>query len=85
MLFWFAGFIAFAIFMSDQGICRGTVCMSARAGVAFASFEWYVFPFPSISLFSSLFFTLGTPKKGSLKKREKKRENSCSMTLIDVL
>ena len=54
MLFWFAGFIAVAIFMSGQGICRGPVCMSARAGVAIAAFEWYVsfFHVPTQTQFS---------------------------------
>lgn len=43
MLFWFAGFIALAIFLSDR-VCFGTVCSVAKAGTAFAAFEWYVRP-----------------------------------------
>ena len=41
MIFWFAGFIALAIFLSDR-VCFGHVCSSAKAGAAFAAFEWYV-------------------------------------------
>ena len=41
MLFWFAGFIAAAVFVSDLLFCRGGVCSAAQAAVAFAAFEWY--------------------------------------------
>lgn len=41
MLFWFAGFIALAVFLSDR-VCFGNVCNSAKAAAAFAAFEWYV-------------------------------------------
>lgn len=39
MLFWFAGFIAIAVWL-DNRVCFGTVCDSARAATAFAAFEW---------------------------------------------
>ncbi|KAI5367920.1 Putative Marvel domain-containing protein [Septoria linicola] len=39
MLFWFAGFIALAVFMTGRG-CIGSVCQSARAAVVFAAFSW---------------------------------------------
>ncbi|EMC96298.1 hypothetical protein BAUCODRAFT_470051 [Baudoinia panamericana UAMH 10762] len=42
MLFWFAGFIATAVFLSDRP-CWGSVCEAARAGTVFAAFEWVVF------------------------------------------
>ncbi|OCL02138.1 hypothetical protein AOQ84DRAFT_434514 [Glonium stellatum] len=42
MVFWFAGFIALAVFLSDR-ICFGTVCNVAKAGTAFAAFEWLFF------------------------------------------
>ena len=45
MLFWFAGFVALAVFLSDR-VCFGIVCNVAKAGAAFAAFEWYV-PAPS--------------------------------------
>lgn len=41
MLFWFAGFIALAVFLSDR-VCFGHVCSAAKAATAFAAFEWYV-------------------------------------------
>ncbi|KAF4554135.1 Hypothetical protein D9617_5g070120 [Elsinoe fawcettii] len=42
MLFWFAGFIALAVFLSDR-VCFGNVCNSAKAAAAFAAFEWVFF------------------------------------------
>jgi hypothetical protein len=42
MLYWLAGFIAMAVFLSDR-ICFGTVCSVAKAGTAIAAFEWIVF------------------------------------------
>jgi len=42
MLYWLAGFIAMAVFLSDR-ICFGTVCSVAKAGTAIAAFEWVVF------------------------------------------
>ncbi|PNS13856.1 hypothetical protein CAC42_1347 [Sphaceloma murrayae] len=42
MLFWFAGFIALAVFLSDR-VCFGSVCNSAKAAAAFAAFEWVFF------------------------------------------
>jgi hypothetical protein len=41
MLFWFAGFIALAVFLGDR-VCFGSVCSSAKAAAVFAAFEWYV-------------------------------------------
>ncbi|KAJ4369738.1 hypothetical protein N0V83_005501 [Neocucurbitaria cava] len=39
MLFWFGGFIAMAVFLSDR-ICFGTVCDVARAGTVISAFNW---------------------------------------------
>lgn len=39
MLFWFAGFIALAVFLPDRG-CTGPVCGSARAACVFGAFSW---------------------------------------------
>jgi hypothetical protein len=41
MIFWFAGFIALAVFLSDRR-CFGHVCSAAKAAAAFGGFEWYV-------------------------------------------
>ncbi|KAK6845152.1 hypothetical protein PG995_015262 [Apiospora arundinis] len=40
VLFYFAGFIALAVFISKLLFCRGTVCGAARADVAFGAFEF---------------------------------------------
>ncbi|KAF2097112.1 hypothetical protein NA57DRAFT_77367 [Rhizodiscina lignyota] len=42
MLFWFAGFVALAVFLSNR-VCFGTVCNIAKAATVFASLEWLVF------------------------------------------
>lgn len=40
MLFYFAGFIALAVFLGKLLFCRGSVCAAARADAAFAAFSW---------------------------------------------
>jgi len=40
MIFWFAGFIALAVLLTDIGCRRGNVCGAAIAGDVFAAFEW---------------------------------------------
>jgi len=42
MLFWFAGFIALAVFHHDLILCYGNVCNVMVAAIVFAAFEWYV-------------------------------------------
>jgi hypothetical protein len=42
MMFWFAGFVAMAVFLSSR-ICFGNVCHVAKTSVAFAAFEWLLF------------------------------------------
>ncbi|KAI0096521.1 membrane-associating domain-containing protein [Daldinia grandis] len=39
-LFHFAGFVALAVFMSKLLFCRGSVCGSAQAGIAFGAMEF---------------------------------------------
>jgi len=39
-LFWFAGFVALAVFLSTPSSCAGGVCRCARVLVVFASFLW---------------------------------------------
>jgi hypothetical protein len=39
MTFWFAGFVALAVFLSSR-ICFGNVCNVAKAAVAFSAAEW---------------------------------------------
>ncbi|KAF1364058.1 hypothetical protein EJ07DRAFT_91658, partial [Lizonia empirigonia] len=41
MLFWFAGFVALAVFLNGR-ICFGQVCDVARAGAAFGGLSWAV-------------------------------------------
>jgi hypothetical protein len=41
MTFWFAGFIALAVFLSSR-VCFGNVCNVAKAAVAFGAFNWWV-------------------------------------------
>ncbi|KAH3955623.1 hypothetical protein HBI56_022150 [Parastagonospora nodorum] len=39
MLYWFGGFVALAVFLSDR-ICFGTVCDVARASTAISAVNW---------------------------------------------
>ena len=39
MLFWFAGFIAMAVWLTDR-LCYGGICTTAKAAAVFAAFEW---------------------------------------------
>lgn len=39
MLYWFGGFIALALFLSDR-ICFGTVCQVAKAGTAMSALNF---------------------------------------------
>lgn len=39
VIFWFAGFIALATFLSDR-VCFGSVCSAAKAADVFAAFTW---------------------------------------------
>ncbi|KAF8854397.1 hypothetical protein BDZ45DRAFT_693440 [Acephala macrosclerotiorum] len=40
VLFYFAGFIALAVFLGKLLFCRGSVCAAARADAVFAAFNW---------------------------------------------
>jgi hypothetical protein len=40
LLFYFAGFVALAVFLSKLLFCRGSVCAAARADAVFAAFSW---------------------------------------------
>ena len=40
MLFWFAGFIAAAVWIDNWGSCFGRGCRTAQAAVVFGAFEW---------------------------------------------
>ncbi|KAK4197579.1 membrane-associating domain-containing protein [Triangularia verruculosa] len=42
ILFWFSGFVALATFLSKLLFCRGSVCQSAQADVAFAAAGWLI-------------------------------------------
>ncbi|CAK4031090.1 hypothetical protein D0864_02487 [Lecanosticta acicola] len=42
MIFWFAGFVALAVFLSDR-VCFGHVCSAAKAAAVFAAFDWALF------------------------------------------
>lgn len=58
MLFWFAGFIALAVFENDfsynvgfYSFGCGSVCGQFKAAVAFGALEWYVYihPIPPVN------------------------------------
>jgi hypothetical protein len=41
MIFWFAGFVALAVWLGRR-TCVGGVCSAAKAATVFAAFEWWV-------------------------------------------
>jgi len=43
MVFWFAGFIALAVLLTDVGCRRGGTCGASIAADIFAAFEWLMF------------------------------------------
>jgi hypothetical protein len=43
MVFWFAGFLALAVWLGNR-VCFGHVCSAAKAAAAFGAFAWYVTP-----------------------------------------
>lgn len=41
MLFWFAAFVALAVWKSNEvGRCLGRICDTIVAGIVFGAFEW---------------------------------------------
>lgn len=49
MLFWFAGFIAAAVFVGHLNACGGKACSSAKAATVFAAFDckiWFPLTIP---------------------------------------
>lgn len=54
MLFWFAGFVALAVFLSSR-VCFGNVCNVAKASVAFGALNWYEFLPICVDYSSSVF------------------------------
>jgi len=43
MIFWFAGFIALAVLLTDTHCYHWGPCRAAKAAVVFAAFEWLLF------------------------------------------
>jgi len=60
MLFWFAGFIALAVFLSNLLFCRGNVCRAAQAATAFGALEWVLFSATTIMASIHVVRTRGT-------------------------
>jgi hypothetical protein len=62
-LFYFAGFIALAVFLGKLLFCRGTVCAAARADAVFAAFNWMLWT-GSSTILALEFFKGGFNLKG---------------------
>ncbi|KAH9908058.1 membrane-associating domain-containing protein [Xylariomycetidae sp. FL2044] len=54
-LFYFAGFIALAVFISGLLFCRGSVCGAAKADVAFGAFEFLLWTGSSLLMGKDVF------------------------------
>jgi len=66
-LFYFAGFVALAVFLSKLLFCRGTVCVAARADAAFAAFSWVIWTITTVSLALEVFGRRATSSSTGLK------------------
>jgi len=67
MLFWFAGFIALAVFLSDR-VCFGHVCSAAKAAAVFGAFEWLLFAATTAMAILHVFRTRGRTDDGKANK-----------------
>jgi len=54
-LFYFAGFIALAVFLGKLLFCRGSVCAAARADAVFAAFGWMLWTGTTVILALEMF------------------------------
>ncbi|KAI9170965.1 hypothetical protein HJFPF1_00444 [Paramyrothecium foliicola] len=54
-LFYFSGFIAFAVFLSQLSFCNGPVCSAGRAVAAVAAFEFAAWSATTILLAKDIF------------------------------
>ncbi|KAK5140595.1 membrane-associating domain-containing protein [Cryomyces antarcticus] len=59
MLFWFAGWVALAVFLSNR-VCFGHVCSAAKAAAVFGAFEWLLFAATTVMAAMHVFRTRGT-------------------------
>ncbi|GAB7354403.1 hypothetical protein MBLNU459_g4898t1 [Dothideomycetes sp. NU459] len=59
MLFWFAGFIALAAFLSVRA-CWGSVCTAAKVATVFAAFQWLLFAISTLLATLHVLRTRGT-------------------------
>ncbi|KAI4167142.1 MAG: hypothetical protein LQ343_007446 [Gyalolechia ehrenbergii] len=59
-LFWFAGFIALAVWYNDRDYCLGTVCGTIVASCVFGAFEWLLFTATTILSALDFWRTRGT-------------------------
>ncbi|WYZ37580.1 hypothetical protein EsH8_II_001086 [Colletotrichum jinshuiense] len=57
VLFYFAGFIALAVFLSKLLFCRGAVCSAARADTVFAAFQFCLWTGTSLLMVKDVFKT----------------------------
>ncbi|KAI8964988.1 membrane-associating domain-containing protein [Daldinia sp. FL1419] len=64
-IFHFAGFIALAVFMSKLLFCRGNVCGSARASIAFGAMEFILWTASAIFAGKEVVQGGFLPKRGS--------------------
>ncbi|CAG8976322.1 hypothetical protein HYALB_00005729 [Hymenoscyphus albidus] len=67
-LFYFAGFIALAVFIGKLLFCRGSVCAAARADATFAAFSWLLWTASTVIVALQIF-------KGGMNLRNEKTSN----------
>jgi len=65
MVFWFAGFVALAVFLSQLLFCRGNVCRAAQAATAFGALNWILFAATTVLAAVHIMMTRGVSEKGA--------------------
>ncbi|KAM7200533.1 Membrane-associating domain containing protein [Naviculisporaceae sp. PSN 640] len=65
VVFWFAGFVSLAVFLSRLLFCRGSVCAAARADTAFGAFLWILWTVTQVFLALDVFRSGGFRRRGS--------------------
>lgn len=64
VMFYFAGFVALAVFLGKLLFCRGAVCAAAKADTAFASFGFLLWAATTFFTMKS-FFKTGLVRRGA--------------------
>ncbi|CAF9933498.1 MAG: hypothetical protein HETSPECPRED_008666 [Heterodermia speciosa] len=60
MIFWFAGWVALAVFKENLTLCWGAICHVVTAAIVFGAFEWILFLVTTVLAALHVWRTKGT-------------------------